>query len=206
MSRKIIAILRGLRPEEAVPCAEALVRAGISVMEVPLNSPQPFDSIARMAQAFAGDPEIVVGAGTVLTTDEVGRVAAAGGRLVVSPNCDPEVIAATRALGLASWPGVFTPTEAFAALKAGATGLKLFPGFMAGPEGLKALRAVLPPGTQVYAVGGAGPENFGLWLRAGADGFGIGTALYQPGFSVAEVAERAARLVAAHDAAKEALA
>ncbi|WP_018633920.1 2-dehydro-3-deoxy-6-phosphogalactonate aldolase [Neomegalonema perideroedes] len=204
MSRKIIAILRGLRPEEAVPCAEVLVKAGISVMEVPLNSPQPFDSISRMAKAFAGDPDVGIGAGTVLTPDEVGRVAAAGGRLIVSPNCDPEVIAATRALGLASWPGFFTPTEAFTALKAGATGLKLFPGFMAGPEGLKALRAVLPPGTQVYAVGGAGAENFGLWLKAGADGFGIGTALYQPGFSLAEIAERAARLVAAYDAAQEA--
>jgi 2-dehydro-3-deoxyphosphogalactonate aldolase len=123
----------------------------------------------------------------------------AGGRLVVSPNCDPEVIRATKKLGMQSWPGVMTPTECFTALKAGADGLKLFPGSLIGPEGLKAIRAVLPKGMQVYAVGGAGPQNFAEWAKAGATGFGIGTALYTPGLSVAEVAERAASIVAAHD-------
>ncbi|MEO1308673.1 MAG: 2-dehydro-3-deoxy-6-phosphogalactonate aldolase, partial [Pseudomonadota bacterium] len=124
-----------------------------------------------------------------------------GGRLIVSPNCEPEVIRATKALGLESWPGIFTPTEAFTALAAGADGLKLFPGSMAGPGGLQALRAVLPEGTQVYAVGGAGPANFGDWVKASADGFGIGSALYAPGMAPSDVAVRARDIVQAFDAA-----
>jgi 2-dehydro-3-deoxyphosphogalactonate aldolase len=199
--RNIIAILRGITPAEAIPVARALVDAGITRIEVPLNSPQPMTSIVAMVDKLGAVAQ--VGAGTVLTADQVQDVKDAGGRLVVSPNCDPEVIRATKKLGMQSWPGVMTPTECFAALKAGADGLKLFPGSLIGPEGLKAIRAVLPKGTQVYAVGGAGPQNFAEWAKAGATGFGIGTALYTPGLSVAEVAARAEAIVAAHDAVFE---
>jgi 2-dehydro-3-deoxyphosphogalactonate aldolase len=198
--RPLIAILRGVTPDEAVPIGEALVAAGITVIEVPLNSPEPFGSIARMARAL--EDRAKVGAGTVLTPEDVARLRDAGGQLVVSPNCDPEVIRATVAAGMESWPGVMTPTECFAALRAGATGLKIFPGNLLGPDGLKAIRAVLPKGTQVYAVGGAGPDNFASWIKASADGFGLGTALYTPGLSVEEVRQRAERIVAAYDAAK----
>lgn len=199
MSRALIAILRGVEPEEAIAMAEALIDAGIDRIEVPLNSPEPLRSIEAMVQSLG--QQALIGAGTVLTTADVQQVASVGGRLIVSPNCDTEVIAQSCALNLQSWPGVFTPSEAFAALKAGATGLKLFPGSMAGPSGLSAMKAVLPRDKPVYAVGGAGPENFGDWIAAGADGFGIGSALFKPGYSVAEVTTRAADIVAAYDTA-----
>ena len=199
MSRQIIAILRGIRPDEAVAIGMALVAAGIDTIEVPLNSPDPFDSISALAAALSDRAR--VGAGTVLDVAQIAQVRAAGGGLVVSPDTNPAVIAATRVAGMASYPGVMTPTEAFTALRAGATGLKLFPGTLVGPTGLRAIRAVLPPDTECWAVGGAGPDNFADWIAAGAHGFGIGTALYRPGLTAAEVRARAEAVVAAYDAA-----
>lgn len=199
MSRPIIAILRGVTPPEACDIAGALIEAGIDRIEVPLNSPEPLVSIKAMVEAF-GD-RALIGAGTVLTVSDVAQVAAVGGKLVVSPNCDPEVIAATKAHGMQSFPGVQTPTEMFAALKAGADGLKIFPAFILGLDGFKAVKAVLPPDSPVYAVGGIGAEDFADWLAAGAAGFGMGTSIYKPGFTPAEVTARARDLVTAYEEA-----
>ena len=198
MSRPIIAILRGVQPAEAVAISGVILAAGIDKIEVPLNSPSPLESISAIAEAYGN--RALIGAGTVLTAVQVQQVKAAGGQLVVSPNCDPAVIAATIAAGMQSWPGIFTTSEAFTALQAGATGLKLFPSDVAGPKGLKAMRAILPIGTQVYAVGGAGPENFAEWVAASADGFGLGSAIYKPGDTPETVATKAQAIVAAFDA------
>jgi len=199
MTRKIIAILRGVQPFEAHAICATLIEAGITRIEVPLNSPEPLKSIALMADVFGH--EAVIGAGTVLTVKDMTDVALAGGKMIVSPDTNVDVIAATKAAGLLSYPGALTPTECFAALRAGADGLKIFPSFLMGTEGLKAISAVLPKGTEVYAVGGVGPKNFADWLGAGAAGFGIGTGIYTPGLGVAEVRARADDIVAAYDAA-----
>jgi 2-dehydro-3-deoxyphosphogalactonate aldolase len=197
--RPLIAILRGIRPGEAEPVFEALVANGIGLIEVPLNSPDPFASIGKMAAMAKGRAEI--GAGTVLNVEDVGRVKAAGGRMVVSPNYDAAVIRATKAAGMVSYPGVFTPTEAFGALAAGADALKFFPAEVLGASGVKAISAVLPKGTVLLAVGGVDASNIGAWLKAGIAGFGIGSSLFKPGMSAAEVGDKARAMVSAYDAA-----
>jgi 2-dehydro-3-deoxyphosphogalactonate aldolase len=198
MTREIIAILRGVTPDEILPIADAIRAAGIDKIEVPLNSPDAFDSIEKLAAAHGS--EALIGAGTVLSPEDVQRVQNVGGAMVVSPDCNGEVIAKTKLLGMQSFPGVLTPTEAFAALRAGADGLKFFPASLVGPSGLKAMLAVLPYGTKTYAVGGAGPSNFGDWFAAGVTGFGIGTAIYKPGDTAAVVSKKAAEIVVAFDA------
>ena len=195
--RHIIAILRGITPDEAVPVCTALAEAGITLIEVPLNSPDATVSIARAAEALAGKAEI--GAGTVLTPEDARAVAGVGGTFIVSPDTNVAVIAETVRLGLKSYPGVFSPSEAFAAIRAGATGLKFFPAEVLGAKGIKAMKAVLPPALPLYAVGGANPDNFHEFFAAGCTGFGLGTYIFKPGTTVAEVAERAALAVAAYD-------
>lgn len=190
----LIAIIRGVRPEEAVGIGQALFDAGLRVIEVPLNSPEPLHSIERLAQRFG--EQALIGAGTVLNVGAVSRVADAGGRLIVSPNSDTRVIAASVAAGLVSIPGFFTPTEGFAAIAAGADALKLFPAEGASPRMLQSMRAVLPPTTPVLVVGGVRPGDVAEWCAAGADGFGLGGSLYRAGDAATEVSARAREFVA----------
>jgi len=190
----LIAILRGLKPAEADAIGDVLIEAGFRLIEVPLNSPQPFDSIARLRKRL---PQAVVGAGTVLTAAEARDVAAAGGELVVAPNFERDVVVETVRLGMASLPGILTPTEAFAALAAGAHGLKLFPAELASPAVVKAMLAVLPKGTPMIPVGGIAADNLAGWHAAGAAGFGLGSSLYTPGDDAATVRAKAAKIVSA---------
>ncbi|MGI4946856.1 MAG: 2-dehydro-3-deoxy-6-phosphogalactonate aldolase [Janthinobacterium lividum] len=191
----LVAILRGIRPDEAEAVGEVLVAAGLHIIEVPLNSPDPMDSIARLQRRF-GDIALI-GAGTVRSAANVEAVAAAGGRLIVTPHADPAVVRAAKAHGLLAVPGCFTPTEAFAMLDAGADALKLFPAEGGSPAMLRAMLAVLPHGTMVLPVGGMEAGTLAPWRAAGAVGFGIGSAIFKPGDAAAAVATKAARLVAA---------
>ncbi|WP_439533184.1 2-dehydro-3-deoxy-6-phosphogalactonate aldolase [Polymorphobacter sp.] len=191
----LVAVLRGIRPDEVEAVGAALIDAGFTILEVPLNSPDPYESITRLS-AMAGD-NVLVGAGTVLHVDEVERVQAAGGTLIVSPSTDIEVIAATRAAGMISLPGVFTPSEAFAAIKAGAHGLKFFPAEAASPAVVKAMKAVLPRAIPFLVVGGITPDSIAAWKAVGADGFGLGSNLFKPGTTAAEAGASAMKYVAA---------
>lgn len=196
----IVAILRGVSPDEAIAMGQALFDAGVRVVEVPLNSPAPFLSIAKLAKEFSG--RMIVGAGTVLTVQDVNMLKSSGGEISVSPDCNEAVIARAVELGMVPLPGVFTPTEAFSALRAGATHLKLFPAEAASPLVIKAWKAVLPRDVKIFAVGGITPENMGEWLAAGARGFGIGSSIYKSGMSVEAVHNAASTLVSAWNRAK----
>lgn len=190
----LVAILRGLTPDEAVPVGQALVSTGWTLIEIPLNSPRPLDSIAAMVAACPG---ALIGAGTVLSVDDVRNVHAAGGGLIVSPNFNADVVREAVRLGLVCLPGVMTATEAFGALQAGANGIKIFPAEMITPAVVKALRAVLPHGTVVLPVGGITPQNMAAYQAAGASGFGIGSALYKPGTTAGQVEQNALDFIAA---------
>jgi 2-dehydro-3-deoxyphosphogalactonate aldolase len=190
----VVAILRGVKPDEVDAVGDALVEAGITIIEVPLNSPDPFDSIGRLARRHRA--RALIGAGTVLETPDVARVKDAGGQLIVAPNFDADVVRASKAAGLVALPGVMTPSEGFAALKAGADGLKLFPAEIIPPAVFKAWRAVFPPDCLLLAVGGVGVDNLKIYAQAGTSGYGIGSALYKPGRSPAEIGALARALVA----------
>ena len=202
MVREIIAILRGVTPHEVVGIAEELILSGITKIEVPLNSPNAYESIEILANRFPS--EAVIGAGTVLAKNEVSHVWNSGGKMIVSPNVNVDVIKETKKLNMRSYPGVFTATECFEAVQNGSDGLKLFPAFLMGVEGLKALRAVLPPSLSTYAVGGVDPNNFVDWLASGVTGFGIGSYLYKVGDNASAVREKADEIVSAYDDAYDA--
>ena len=191
----LVAILRGVRPDEVEAIADALAARGIAILEVPLNSPDPLTSIRRLAARFAD--RMLIGAGTVMTASEVAEVAAAGGRLIVTPHAASAVVAAAKGQGMLACPGFFTPTEAFAMLAEGADALKLFPAEAARPAVLRAIRAVLPPATAVLPVGGIDAAAMRPWLEAGAAGFGIGSSIYKPGDGAARVGEKAQALLTA---------
>lgn len=197
MSRQIIAILRGLTPSECLDVCDVLLSSGIDKIEVPLNSPDPFESISKMVKSYGEDSTI--GAGTVLKVDQVRCLSEIGGAMVVSPDCNTDVITATKNFGMLSYPGCFTATECFSAIRAGADGLKLFPSFLHGTKGLSALRAVLPYQIPVFAVGGVDASNFADWRKAGALGFGIGTALYAPDCELGELKKNADEIVKSYD-------
>ena len=199
MKYPLIAILRGLKPEEAEAVVGALIEAGLTAIEIPLNSPDPFRSIETAARI--APKNCLIGAGTVLSVEDVARLDEAGGRLMVSPNVDTDVIAAASARGMVTMPGVFTATEALLAAKAGATGLKFFPASALGAAGITAIRAILPTGLLIAAVGGVSDRNFRDYTTAGILAFGLGTSLYKPGMSAADVSERARLTLAAYDAA-----
>jgi len=190
----LVAIIRGISPDETEAIGDAIFEAGIRIIEVPLNSPEPLKSIEKLAVRF-GD-RALVGGGTVLKVGDVANVRASGGRLIVSPNTNTDVVAAAVSEGLVSMPGYFTPSEAFAALDAGATALKLFPAEGASPQVLKAQRAVISKDVPILVVGGVSPENMRPWIEAGASGFGLGSGLYKPGQSAAETAAKARAYVA----------
>jgi 2-dehydro-3-deoxyphosphogalactonate aldolase len=195
----LIAILRGVRPDEVIPICAALEAAGIAIVEVPLNSPQPFDSIRLLAENF-GD-RLLIGAGTVMTPAQVEEVAGVGGRLIVTPHADPEIVRAAKRLRMATAPGFFTPAEAFSLLGAGADAIKLFPAEGSNPAALRGMRAILPPGTLVIPVGGIASDNIRIWHEAGAAGYGIGSSIYKPGDTAEVVGRKAAALVDAVRAA-----
>jgi 2-dehydro-3-deoxyphosphogalactonate aldolase len=196
----IVAILRGVKPSEVMDIGNALHAAGVRIVEVPLNSPDPFVSIAALADHFKG--RMIVGAGTVLDADSVEKLHRAGGQISVSPDCNPAVISRAAELGLVPLPGVFTPTEAFAAIRAGASHLKLFPAEAASPVTVKAWKAVLPKHVSVYAVGGVTPSNMQAWADAGCAGFGIGSNIYKPGMTADDVGKAAQNFVAAWNGLK----
>jgi 2-dehydro-3-deoxyphosphogalactonate aldolase len=195
--RQIIAILRGLTPPEAINVCRVLCDAGITMIEVPFNSPEPLKSIEAAAKAFSGRAEI--GCGTALSVEDVENTRAAGGSFVVSPDTNEDVIRQTRDLGMSSYPGVFTPTDAFRAIRAGATGLKFFPAEVLGPKGIRAMKAVLPKDLPLFAVGGASPDNFREYFEAGCAGFGLGSYIFKPGMDLGEIDRRARAAVAAYD-------
>lgn len=194
----IVAILRGIEPDEAPAIGAALVAAGIRALEIPLNSPRPFESLRRLRASLPDG--IALGAGTVLSANDVGRAAEAGATFIVAPNFDPAVVRAAKAASLAAMPGVATPSEAFAAVACGADILKMFPAEHMPPAVVKAWRAVMPPGTRLYPVGGITTGNVAAYLEAGADGFGVGSSLYRPGDAPEEVEAAARRFVAAFPA------
>ena len=193
-SKPLVAIIRGVKPEEAVAVAETMYEAGIRIIEVPLNSPDPFTSIKNIVNAL-GD-KMIVGAGTVISKEQVHKLKEVDGQIVVSPNMNPEIIELTKELGMLSYPGVMTVSECFSAIEEGADGLKLFPADVTGMAFIKAVKVVLPKKVPILAVGGVNTDNMQAWLANGADGFGLGSSIYKPGMNLDEISERCSKIVA----------